>query len=195
MNPLKTISTGMLLALVSVSTGIPAAYADDKTAELPSFVQSSIESQEFVERAAAAGIADVELAKLALSKSAMEEVRHFAQIMLADHTAANKELRKLATAKGMKIPDEATLVERAKSYVLEMSQGETFDEAYAKNQLKAHTEALNLYRRAANSDDVDVKNLADVLVPTLEHHFSMAETLVNVVARSAQDVPSSAGKR
>jgi putative membrane protein len=195
MNPLKTISTGMLLALVAVSTGIPAANADDKTAELPTFVQSSIESQEFVERAAAAGIADVELAKLALSKSAMEEVRHFAQVMLADHTAANKELRKLATAKGMKIPDEATLVERAKSYILEMSQGETFDEAYAKNQLKAHTEALNLYRRAANSDDVDVKNLADVLVPTLEHHFSMAETLVNVVARSAQDVPSSAGKR
>lgn len=184
MKSLKNVVTGTIMAAVALSAGSITVYADDKTAERPSFVHGSVEPQEFVDKASSAGIVEVELAKLALSKSTMEEVRHFAQIMLEDHAAANAELRKLATAKGLSMPDEPTLVKRAKAYVLEMQAGKSFDEDYANNQLKAHTATLELFRRAANSSDTDVKKLADAMVPTLEHHFSMSQTLVDTVAKN-----------
>lgn len=184
MKYLKNVVTGTIMAAVALSAGSITAYADDKTAERPSFVHGSVEPQEFVDKASSAGIVEVELAKLALAKSTMAEVRHFAQIMIEDHTAANAELRKLATAKGLSMPDEPTLMKRSKAYVLEMQAMKSFDEDYAKNQLKAHTDTLELFRRAANSSDNDVKKFADAMVPTLEHHFSMSQTLVDSVAKS-----------
>jgi putative membrane protein len=196
MNPLKSIPAGIFLA-VAVSAGFSVAHAEDKTAERPSFVKGSVELQEFVEKAAASGIAEVEMAKLALSKSTLEEVRHFAQIMLEDHTAANQELRKLAAVKGITIGDELTLVKKAKGYFLEMREGALFNDDYANAQLKAHTETLELFRKAANSSDEDLKKFADALVPTLEHHFSMAETLVDTVAKSnsMDTTPNAADKQ
>lgn len=195
MNSLKKISAGILLAAIGVSAGFAGAYAEDKTAERPSFVQGSVDLREFVKKAAASGFAEVESAKLALSKSKSEEVRHFAQMMLEDHTAANQELQKFAAAKGITIADEPTLKKEAKGYFLEMREGASFDEDYAKAQLKAHTETLELFRKAANSSDEDLKRFADALVPTLEHHFSLAETLVNTVAKSSsmETAPESAG--
>lgn len=184
MTPIKKISAGIILTLIGASAGFSVAYADDKTAERPSFVQGTVDPQEFVKKAAASGVAEVELAKLALSKSSSEEVRHFAQMMLEDHTAANQELRKLANAKGIVIAEEAALIKQAKGDFTKMREGASFDEDYAKAQLKAHTETLELFRKAANSSDEELKTFADALVPTLEHHFSMAETLVDTVAKS-----------
>lgn len=183
MKSMKKFLTGSVVTLVALTGGLSAAIAEDKTAEIPTFVQGSVEPQEFVDKAAAAGMAEVDLAKMALEKSTMEEVRHFAQIMLEDHTAANAELRKLATAKGLTIADESTLMKQAKAYALEMRDGKSFDEDYAQHQLKAHTDTLKLFRQAANSDDADVKKLADAMVPTLEHHFTMSQTLVDTVAK------------
>jgi len=172
-----------LMTLVTAVAVNVSAQSDSGTAVRPSFVTSSVDSQKFVEQAASAGVQEVELAKMALTKSTLVEVRHFAQMMLEDHQAFNRELRKLANAKGLNISDEPTLNKQAKAYVLKLQKGESFDTAYAQNQLESHERTLKLFRQAANSDDVDIKQLADAMVPTLEHHFSMAQALVDTVAQ------------
>ena len=175
MKSVKILRLPLLIALTSSMGITPAtandtttvnndttAMANDMTAERPAFVQGSVAPQEFIDEASASGIAEVELAQMALTKSTMDEVRHFAQMMIEDHTAVNRELRKLATAKGLKIADEPTLSKQA----------------------KAHEDALKLFRQAANSEEADIRKFADTVIPTLEHHFSMAQTLVDTVAKS-----------
>ena len=51
---------------------------------------------EFVQHAAAAGMAEVALGKMALAKATDTDVKEFAQKMVDDHSKANAELTSLA---------------------------------------------------------------------------------------------------
>src|SRR5688500_18752963 len=62
--------------------------------------------QGFAQNAALGGLAEVELSQLAITKATNTEVKQFAQMMVADHSAANSELKTLATAKGLVLPTE-----------------------------------------------------------------------------------------
>src|SRR4051812_30296331 len=58
----------------------------------------------FMERAAAGGMAEVELSNLALAKSTNNDVKSFATMMVADHSKANTELAAIATSKNVTLP-------------------------------------------------------------------------------------------
>src|SRR3546814_5982231 len=90
-------------------------------------------SNDFVDNAAAGGIAEIETSKLALEKSSSADVKAFANMMIADHTKANEELISLAKKHDIEVPDETTLVKQAKAKILDMRE-ESFDAAYANNQ-------------------------------------------------------------
>lgn len=146
-------------------------------------VEGGIEPQAFVERASASGVAEIELAKLALQKSTQVDVREFAQTMIDDHQRANKELRELAQHTGLTIADEATLTQKAKAFVLQQEDGESFDVAYAKHQVTAHEETVKLFRLAANSSAKEIKQFAEAKLPTLRYHLTLARGLVDAVSQ------------
>lgn len=148
------------------------------------FIDTAIDPQVFVEKASSSGAAEVEMAKMALQKSTQDDVRHFAQMMIESHTLMNEQLRELAENEGLTISDEPTLMKKAKAFVLSQRQGESFDEAYAKNQLEAHEQTYELFRQAANSPEKNVREFAESQLPTLEHHLNLARTLVTTVAQS-----------
>ncbi len=60
--------------------------------------------QQFVTDAASGGMKEVELSKIALQNSQNPEVRQFANRMIADHTAANEKLMRIAESKGLDLP-------------------------------------------------------------------------------------------
>ena len=97
-------------------------------------------SNDFVDDAAEGGIAEVETSKLALEKSSSADVKAFANIMVTDHTKANEELAALAKKHDIEMPDTTTVVKQAKEKILDL-RDESFDTAYANNQVKAHEEA------------------------------------------------------
>lgn len=75
------------------------------------------------------------------------------------------------------MPDEASLTEKAKKMILEM-RDESFDKAYANNQVKAHEDTVALFKKeAASSDNAELKAFAQQTLPTLEHHLDMAKKL------------------
>ncbi|EPL16153.1 DUF4142 domain-containing protein [Pseudomonas sp. CF161] len=134
-------------------------------------------SNSFVNDAAQGGINEVESAKLALEKSSAADVKAFAQQMVTDHTKANQELTALAKKLDIEVPDEASLTEKAKKMILEM-RDESFDKAYANNQVKAHEDTVALFKKeAASSDNAELKAFAQQTLPTLEHHLDMAKKL------------------
>jgi putative membrane protein len=68
----------------------------------------------FLKKTAEHGMAEVELAKLARDKAMRDEVKQFADRMVADHTKANDEVTALAASNGVKLPDGRTRSTRRK---------------------------------------------------------------------------------
>lgn len=140
-------------------------------------------SNDFVDNAAAGGISEVETSKLALEKSSSADVKSFANMMITDHSKANDELAALAKKHDIKVPDSTTLVKQAKEKILDL-RDESFDAAYANNQVKAHEETIALFKKEADTvtDDKtaagpEFKGFAQQMLPALEKHLEAAKAL------------------
>lgn len=168
METLKTTISTMILIMLGVLC--LNAVADD-----------AIDADDFVNDAAAKGIAEVETAKMALKKSQTQAVRDFAQRMVADHTKANQELKALAMKKNIEVPDDAELMNQAKAFILKQRDGESFDKAYANNQVMAHENTIELFQHATKMKDAQLKAFAQKTLPTLQEHLKMARQLQTTV--------------
>ncbi len=134
-------------------------------------------SNDFVNDAAAGGITEVEAGKLALEKSSSADVKTFANRMIKDHDAANEKLTALAHKLDIEVPDSATLTQQAKQKVMEM-RDDSFDKAYAANQVQAHKDTVALFQKeAASGDNAELKAFAKTTLPKLQEHLKMAEAL------------------
>jgi len=139
------------------------------------------QGENFVDEASAKGIAEIEAAKLALSESKSEDVRMFAQKMIDDHTKSNQKLAELARQhEDLEMSDDATLMDQAKAMILELREGENFDEAYANNQVVAHEQTIEIYREyAKNGENPELKQYAQSTLDTLEQHLNKAQELAS----------------
>jgi putative membrane protein len=164
MNVKKILSTSALVCIFGATSSL--AFAVDK-----------IDADDFVDEVSAKGIAEVESAKVALEKSSSADVRSFAQKMITDHSAANLKLAGIARQKKLEVSTEAELTTKAKKFVLEQRDGESFDEAYANNQVSAHEETIELFQQAAISDDAEIAAFAKETLPKLQHHLKLAKEL------------------
>ena len=134
-------------------------------------------SNSFVDDAAEGGITEIEAGKLALEKSSSADVKTFAQHMVTEHTKANQELATLAKKLDIEVPDDAALTDKAKKAILEM-RDESFDKAYANNQVAAHEKTVALFKKeSTSSDNAELKAFATKTLPTLEAHLKAAKDL------------------
>lgn len=134
-------------------------------------------SDDFVDAATEAGIAEVVTGNLAQEKSKDAEIQKFAKQMVTDHTMANQQLGALAKKNDITPPDEAALTDKVKKVILEWRE-ESFDKSYINNQVDAHEKAIELYKKEANSSDkAELKAFAAEKLPTLEQHLKHAKDL------------------
>ncbi|MEN0106151.1 MAG: DUF4142 domain-containing protein [Pseudomonas sp.] len=158
-SPLKHLGLACALSLGAITSAMAA------------------DSNAFVDDAAQGGIMEVESAKLALEKSQSTDVREFATTMQAEHSKTNQDLAALAKKLDLQVPDEATLTAKAKKLLLEM-RDESFDKAYANNQVVAHEKTVELFKKEAESSDKpELKAFAKDHLPAIEHHLEMAKQL------------------
>jgi putative membrane protein len=136
------------------------------------------DNDDFVEDASAKGVAEVEAGKLAQEKGTAADVKSFADMMVKDHTAANTKLKTIADSKKLKVSDNAQLMDKAKSMILELRSAKSFDQAYANNQVKAHEATIALFEDEANNGkDADLKAFAKETLPKLQDHLTHAKAL------------------
>ncbi|AIZ32884.1 DUF4142 domain-containing protein [Pseudomonas sp. K1(2024)] len=134
-------------------------------------------SDDFVDAAVEAGIAEVVTGNLALEKSKDAEIKTFAQQMVTDHTKVNQQLTELAGKLDIKVPDDAALTDKIKKVILEW-RDESFDKSYVNNQVAAHEKAVELYKKEAQSSDkAELKAFAVQTLPALEKHLQEAKQL------------------
>ncbi len=140
------------------------------------------EDKEFVSEAGMAGLAEVQMANLALQKASSADVKSFAQRMVTDHSKANEELQEFATTKGIGLPAELDAGHKGAIDHLTSLSGAEFDKAYMQHMAEDHTKALNLFTNAANNaTDTDLKAWATKTLPTLQAHARLAQTVAGKV--------------
>jgi putative membrane protein len=135
-------------------------------------------SQDFVDKAATAGLYEVKAAELARDKTQDPQVREFADQMIADHGAANRELNSYANQHELMAPTKIDDKHQKMLDKLAKLSGEDFDREYARQQLEAHKEAVKLFENQASSGaDKGLKQWANGKVPILKAHLGHAQKL------------------
>lgn len=143
----------------------------------PAFAAST---EEFVKKASATNMFELESSKLALERASQDEVRAFAQKMVEDHEKVGEKME--ALLKKEKLEDRAAkeLDDRhsAVMHRLRNAAGAGFDEEYVEAQEKAHEEAIALFTDyAKDGDNAALKTFAKDALPGLRTHKEHAEKL------------------
>lgn len=155
-----------LVAVVAVVFAVAFGWSNTVAARSASgFVQNASIGNQF----------EIQSSQLALEKSQNDDIRQFAQRMIDDHTKAAQDLNSaVASARDPDVPAPDTQLDRKHQNLLDklnQASGSDFDKQYVKDQVKAHHEAVSLFREYANhGDNPSLKNFASQTLPTLESH-------------------------
>ena len=126
----------------------------------------------FLSEAAAGGMAEVELGRLAQTKAQNAEVKQFAEMMITDHGRASVELKSLATRKNISLPTSVGGKHIATIQRLQNLAGSEFDRAYVDAMVEDHESDVRLFEmQARGAPDSDVKGFAEKTLPTLQRHL------------------------
>jgi putative membrane protein len=126
---------------------------------------------------AIAGMAEVELGRLATERAASSDVKAFGQMMVSDHSKANDELKQIASAKGLALPTDLDAAHKSKVAKMEKLSGAEFDRAYMDEMVADHKKDVAEFRKQSTSGkDSDLKAFAAKTLPTLEDHLKMAQS-------------------
>jgi putative membrane protein len=151
-------------------------------------------ARSFVTRAAEDGMTEVKLAELASQKSQNDAIKQFASHMQSDHSTANSELESLAKQQNIPVPDKLDAKHQAQVDALSKKSGAAFDKAYAAEMVKAHKQAVSLFKAGSHSSDQSIASFASKTLPTLESHERMADDLASQL-RVASAGGSNSAKR
>ncbi len=132
--------------------------------------------RQFVENAAAGNTAEIKLAQLAQQKAQDSQVKDFANRMITDHGKANDNLRPIAQAANVTMPDQLKGDAKATHNELQKLSGAKFDRQYVTSMVRDHRKDAAAYRKAqATVKDPQLKAYIDNTLPVVESHLTMVE--------------------
>lgn len=128
---------------------------------------------EFATNAADAGLAEINFANLAISKTTNPEIKAYANMMLKDHGIANDELMALAKSKNVTLPAAMSAEHQKRREDLSAKSGADFDKTYAKMMEENHVKVLAfMEHQARKGTDPDFKAFAAKTVPVINAHLN-----------------------
>jgi len=132
----------------------------------------------FAVKAADAGLAEIELGKLALEKASDQRIKDFAEKMVSDHEKANDELMTIATRHNITLPPVVSKDHADKQRKLREKSGTEFDREYIDVMVKGHDNVVSLFEDASSdAQNADLKAFATKTLPTLKGHHEEAKAI------------------
>lgn len=140
--------------------------------------------REFIQKAAAGGMEEVEAGKMGEGKAQSADVKSFASMLVTDHSANNQELQALAQQKGVALP--AALPKKDQKKIAKMEKAKNFDKTFVHVQgIEDHKHDIKDFEKASKSaKDPDVKAYATKTLPVLQKHLQRAEELEKTLKAS-----------
>jgi putative membrane protein len=130
------------------------------------------DDSKFVVDAGNGGMTEVELSKLAQQKATNAKAKEFADMMVMDHTKANEELKALAKAKNITLPDSLNADSKKTWDDLNGKTGKDFDKAYTTTMVTEHKKTVAMFESASKDlKDAELKAFVDKTLPVLKGHL------------------------
>ena len=130
------------------------------------------EDAKFVVDAGNGGMTEVELSKLAQQKATNAKAKEFADMMVMDHNKANEELKSLAKAKNVTLPDSLNADSKKMWDELNTKTGKDFDKAYVSTMVSEHKKTVSMFETASKDlKDAELKAFVDKTLPVLKGHL------------------------
>jgi putative membrane protein len=166
-----------------------ALFAGAGTAMAQEAMPSDLTDEEVAHVAVTANTIDIESGRLAQDKAQNEQVRQFAALMVADHSASNQQAEKLVDSLGVEpkendvstsLEDEA---EQAKDN-LEKQEGAAFDRAYMQREVVFHQTVLTSLDDLLipTTENAQLKELLTTVRGVVERHLERAKEINNQLA-------------
>jgi len=133
---------------------------------------------------------DIDAGKLAKSHTKNKEVSKFAQLMITDHTAVNKQAGALAKKLGVK-PEDSPTSQSLKTGAAENTKnlkglkGAAFDKAYVDHEVAYHQQVLDAIDKVLipSAKNAELKNLIVKVRPAIAAHLDHAKMIQSDLAK------------
>jgi putative membrane protein len=134
--------------------------------------------QQFMKEAAAGGMAEVDLGRLAARKGKNAQVRSFGNRMVRDHSKANADLKSLARRRHVTLPTTMTDEQKTEKANLMKLSGAEFDREYMRMMVEDHDKDVAAFQqKSQDAGDASLKAFVTKTLPTLEIHQKMAHEI------------------
>jgi putative membrane protein len=193
-NSSRVISIAAVTAIAAAAAiAIPPSTQPADTGATTRPISSA--DRAFIDQAARGGLSEVTLGRLAAQRAVNPQVKQLGQMMVDDHSQANSELLSLAMDRGLKPPKEMEPDSQALSGQLNLAKGADFDRTYVNAMVDDHRKDVDAFKKEADSgEDTVIKAWANRMLPTLQHHLSMAEDLQRSLNQPLEGAQPAGGK-
>ena len=156
----------------TVATGQQATAA---TGQRQTVQQQGMVDENFIQAVGHSDQAEIQLGQLAAQQAENAEVQQFAQRMVDDHTRSSQQLATIAQQVGVTPPQQPGPAHQLELLALQQKSGQEFDQSYVIGQIRAHQQAVELFRFASEgAQNEELRNFATENLPTLQEHLQMA---------------------
>jgi putative membrane protein len=163
---------GGALALAACSTTPRAPTAAD--------LANPLIAPGYLAQAGSSDMFEIQSGQLAQQMSQNPGVQQFAAMIIRDHTNSTQMLMSAAaaahvpTAPPTLLPPQQAMLDQLRA----AGSGYAFDQAFQQIQIQAHQQALMLHQNYAQNGDVAaLRNTAAQIVPVVQQHLQMAQSL------------------
>ena len=167
---LRKGAVSLTLLLIATSLSSSLLNADDKAArEL---------DNDFLVLAATQSRMVIEYSKLAADRGESEVVRAFAERLITDHTAGDKELATLLKDRGLIVSVTLTEENQAELKRLKALSGDQFDSEYMKRIVEDHEHCITAFEaQIAHGKDEGIVAHCKEQLPALREHLEEAKEI------------------
>ncbi len=121
-------------------------------------------------------LTEIEAGKLAQDNGHTKATKDYGKMLVSDHTSADKQV--VALAKEEKIDLSASTPVVGSKSLADLTAGPAFDRRFARSMVDDHKKEIAEVTAARDqTTDPKLKTLLTAMLPTLEKHESMAESL------------------
>jgi len=156
----------------------PKEVAEDTNEAKFDSVADKKDDSEFLVDIAEVNLAEIEIGKLAQTKSTNPEVKKFGKMLVDEHTKSASEVSVLAKAKNFTLPTSLTEEGQDEYKKLNEKSGLDFDKKFADMMIDGHEKAIDKLKKATeDAKDQDVKLWASNNIAPLTAHLEHAKLL------------------
>ncbi|MCO6146573.1 DUF4142 domain-containing protein [Flavobacterium sp. NRK1] len=175
-------------AVVTLSFGIQSCKNETKNEDAKEVAEDQNEAKfddvndekesdsDYLVAAAEVDMKEIELGKLAQTKSTNPDVKALGKMMEDAHSKALADLKATASKKNISIPESSTENVQDAYKDLNDKTGHDFDKAYADMMVDGHEKTIDKMEKASEkANDPDIRMWAANMLPELRKHLEHAK--------------------